>query len=759
MEGREETPGGLGAAAIDLLHGEGVEVSLAPGEFAAREGMEGSAFFVILEGEADVVREAEGSSALPLARLGPGATFGELALLGEGRISASVVAASPLRLLEIPRERFHSALAACEPLRIHLLSRLARDLRRTSDGAVGLHRRAELLRALLTPGGESEPVVTDSAAMKRVVAEAARLARSTGPVLVTGAPGTGRSFAARLLHDRWGQGTPFLAVDARRLVPGDIERLFTGPAPVADAGTVVIRHVDGLAEADQRSLARLLSQAPPRPLRFVATSSMELEPLVASGKISPVLAETFGGRRLRLPTLRERKLDLLPLANLFLERAAGERRGRRLSIGAERELAARSFSQRNVTKLRETMELASLLAQGDEIRADELFTGSRDDPAPFLLDVTDRPGVKSLVTGRTFDVVRWVNLAFFVGVTALFLFAPRSAPGRSLNAVTWGLWEPALIASFLLVGRFWCTFCPLSALARLAQRAAGLGWTLPEVLSGRGVSLAAAGFVAIVWAERAYRMPEEPVAAGLFFTVLGVLAVGTAVVFDREVFCRRLCPLGTLGAACSLPAPFQLRSTPSVCGSLCRTHDCFRGNATEAGCPVSHHPLSVAEGYACKACFRCVKSCPHGSVRFGFRWPLEGVWRLGGSAGELVPFATTFFAISVALFAASRLELDGGVPWALLAIGALVLGLTAGWLLQRFSGEREGARLGQLVFSLLVLGWALMLSSEIANWPGAASLRIEPVGIPLLGLVQGAIVAFGLLLTAICLVRVHLAIE
>jgi polyferredoxin len=454
-----------------------------------------------------------------------------------------------------------------------------------------------------------------------------------------------------------------------------------------------------------------------------------------------------------MPTLRERKLDLVPLAALFLERASGDRPGRRLSAAAERELAARSFSRKNAAELRKAMELASILAQGEEIRADELFTGPKDEPAPFLLDVTDRPGVKGLVTGRVLGAVRWMSAAFFIGVTALFLFAPRTTASRALNAVTWGLWEPALIASFLLVGRFWCTFCPLSAMARLAQRAAGRGWAFPEFLSGRGVSvsLASAGFVSIVWAERAFRMPEEPAAAGVFFVVLGLLAVGVALLYDREVFCRRLCPLGTLGAACSLPAPFQLRSTPSVCGSLCRTHDCFRGNASEAGCPVAHHPLYLAEGYACKACFQCVKSCPHGSVRFGFRWPLEGVWRLGGEAGELIPFAATLFTTAVALFAAHHLRIEGA-GWAALSLSALALGLGAGRWLARPSGDGEGtARTGRLTFSLLVLGWALLLSSEVANWPGAAALRIEPVGIPVLGLVQGAIVLFGLLLTAICL--------
>ena len=751
MEGRDENRSGLAAADIELLRGEGEELSLAAGEVAVTEGDPGNAFFVVLEGEATVVRFADGASSLPLARLGPGATFGEMALLAQGRVSASVLAATPLRLVRIPKERFDAALAASGPLRGHLLSRLALDLRRTSDGAVDLHRRAELFRTLLSPGGVAEPAVAESSAMRRAVAELERLGASTRPVLVTGPPGVGRSFAARLLHERWGSGTPFLSVDAARLAPGDIARLFIGPSPVVEDGTVVLRHVDALPPGDQLVLAGVLARSC---LRFVATTTAELEPLLATGRLEPLLASRFGGRRLRMPGLRERKLDIVPLARFFLDRAAGERQGRRLTEGAERAVVTRSFSHRNVSELRETMELASLLAQGDEIRPDELFFGPKDEAAPFLLDTTDKPGVKSLVTGRSFDIVRLVGVAAFLGLTGLLLLAPTTRSARVLNAVTWGLWEPLLIASFLLAGRFWCTFCPMSALARLAQKAAGLGLRPPEALARWGVPLAAAGFVLIVWAERSFHMAVEPVAAGTFFAVLGGLAVLFALLFEREVFCRRLCPLGALGAACSLPAPFQLRSTPNVCAALCRTHDCFRGGDQGPGCPVFHHPLYVAEGHACKACFQCVRSCPHGSVRFGLRWPLEGVWRLGGGAGELIPFATTVFATAVALFVAARLGVEEGARWDLLALVALVVGLGAGSVLRWVAREGEGAaRLGRLTFALLVLGWALMLSCEIGNRPEAGLLRIEPVGIPILGLLQGAILVFGTAMTAVAVFR------
>ena len=79
------------------------------------------------------------------------------------------------------------------------------------------------------------------------------------------------------------------------------------------------------------------------------------------------------------------------------------------------------------------------------------------------------------------------------------------------------------------------------------------------------------------------------------------------------------------------------------------------------------------------------------------------------------------------------------------------MGLGGGRLLQGAAAHPErGGQTAAATFTLLVLGWALMLSCEAGNWPGAAALRLEPAGIPLLPLVQGAILLAGLALTAIC---------
>jgi CRP-like cAMP-binding protein len=64
------------------------------GKVLNAEGDAGSRFFVIVEGEADVLRNG-----VLVRRLGPGDHFGEIAILSEGRRTATVVAATPMRVL------------------------------------------------------------------------------------------------------------------------------------------------------------------------------------------------------------------------------------------------------------------------------------------------------------------------------------------------------------------------------------------------------------------------------------------------------------------------------------------------------------------------------------------------------------------------------------------------------------------------------------------------------------------------------------
>jgi cAMP-dependent protein kinase regulator len=112
-------------------------VRLPEGSILFREGDAGDAFFVVLDGTADVRR---GKADRRVNSLGPGAYFGELALLDAAPRSATIVAASDLELAVLGARIFRTLLRELPTISERLLAALAgelRDARRDQDVAPG----------------------------------------------------------------------------------------------------------------------------------------------------------------------------------------------------------------------------------------------------------------------------------------------------------------------------------------------------------------------------------------------------------------------------------------------------------------------------------------------------------------------------------------------------------------------------------------------------------------------------------------------
>ena len=88
--------GDLEGADLEAVAAAATEVEAAAGERVVSEGDFGHALYAIESGTADV--SANGA---PVASLGPGDVFGEIAVLASGRRTASVVATSPMRLIAL----------------------------------------------------------------------------------------------------------------------------------------------------------------------------------------------------------------------------------------------------------------------------------------------------------------------------------------------------------------------------------------------------------------------------------------------------------------------------------------------------------------------------------------------------------------------------------------------------------------------------------------------------------------------------------
>lgn len=133
---------GLGQPVIDHLVGIGEARTVGAGETVIREGEDGDALFVILEGRVRTEKSTPYGDAYTVRRLEKGSFFGELSLLDRERRSATVVAESGCELLVVSRERFlaFGDRYPAEGLLVtrRLAERLASRLRRANDDVVTL---------------------------------------------------------------------------------------------------------------------------------------------------------------------------------------------------------------------------------------------------------------------------------------------------------------------------------------------------------------------------------------------------------------------------------------------------------------------------------------------------------------------------------------------------------------------------------------------------------------------------------------------
>lgn len=790
----------LDDASIKYLRTGGEEAAYSKGEVLVRRNEPARAFFVVLSGDVEILLATEDGGRMPLARLGEGESFGEMSILTKEPVSADVVAVGEVRVLEYPAAKFHDALAESTSLRNHILARLCDNLRETSTKAWGFFQRAEALRALLRIEGKTGEIVAESPAMQKARDRINELAKTMGPVLVHGESGTGRLFAARKIHEAGpAKAQPLVVADCIRLDREEAARFLFGSAgdrkfdkkkpgrhslaafgalDLADKGTLVIRHIDTLDAESQKILSHYLDavvahggEISPQ-VRIIATTREDLGALSAENGFDPGLAAKLRRESIEMPQLKNRKRDILPLAELFLSERDRQFADHEhfFSKSAVHALLSARYRHRNAAELREAVESAALFAVGEEIGSEHVFTGPKADTALLEYNLSSSAFIRVLMNKRVLWTLQAGTFIFLMGVAAICLTAGDTLAGRIANGLIWGVWWPLLIIMSPTIGRLWCTVCPVSAGGRVLRRIKSLFMPPSQWIKGYGPWLAVALFVVIIWSEHVFDMPGKPF--GTAFLLFGlVLAAGISGFFyERETWCRYLCPLGGLAASYSVPAAVRVHADPGVCSSQCKTHECFKGSENEAGCPVFHHPVYAKDGHMCKLCFTCLKSCPHGSVKPYFRLPLQGVWGQNDLGGTLVPFALVVFMLTVVMLASRVPHWHvTAVPFTGMVLAAVVAGaafhFVLPWLLSKERPPDIEAA-SRVAFGMLVLSWGPLLAFHLENIPGISSLvlRARPGSIwryvhmeevSLLTLLQLSSIALAAVLAGFTLLKVY----
>jgi DNA-binding NtrC family response regulator len=284
-------------------------------------------------------------------------------------------------------------------------------------------RRLEDENAILR-AADGTNLVASSRPMQEVVRLARQVARSDASVLITGEPGTGKSLLAKLIHD-WSDraSRSFIAVNAGGLPEtvfesemfGHVKGAFTdakadrtGRFVLADGGTLFLDEIGNVPPAQQSRLLRALetgefervgsSRTQRADVRVVSATNADLPAMIRDGRFREDLLFRINTVEIRLPPLRERREEILELANAQLGRKATQY-GRAVKGFDPLALSAlQNYAwPGNVRELNSVVERSLLLAGGEEIGAADLRLSAAKSGPPSLEEMSLEDAERALI--------------------------------------------------------------------------------------------------------------------------------------------------------------------------------------------------------------------------------------------------------------------------------------------------------------------------------------------------------------------------
>jgi DNA-binding NtrC family response regulator len=286
---------------------------------------------------------------------------------------------------------------------------------------------ADLIAAVLQAVTEdNKTMIANDPAMQKIVKMADRVAKSDATILITGESGTGKEVMSQYIHNQSKRNEEnFIAVNCAAIPENLLESelfghekgAFTGATArrigkfeEAAGGTLLLDEISEMHPLLQAKLLRALqekeitrvgSNNPVKvDVRIVATSNRNLEASVQKGEFREDLYFRLNVVNLRLPSLRERPADIIPLAQFFADKYAEENGVDKKKFSSAAAQAITSNPWRgNIRELENAMHRAILISIEDEIELEAIQTDSgfspQSTPTATPVNSPDPAGVSS----------------------------------------------------------------------------------------------------------------------------------------------------------------------------------------------------------------------------------------------------------------------------------------------------------------------------------------------------------------------------
>ncbi|MFH0810095.1 MAG: sigma 54-interacting transcriptional regulator [Pseudomonadota bacterium] len=295
----------------------------------------------------------------------------------------------------------------------------------------------------MTDGGRTL-ILGQSKAIREICKLIGSIAKTKATVLIQGESGTGKEVVARAIHENSHRaGKPFVKVNCGALAESLLESEFfgyrrgsftgatedrKGRFEAANGGTLLLDEIGNLSLAGQGKLLRVLQEMEFEPVgsteskkvdvRVLASTNEDLEKAVAMGTFRDSLYYRLNVVSVLLPPLRERKEDVVVLANHFLKNFCERIDRAPMDISSEAmALLIRHDWPGNVRELKNIIEYAVMMEKMDRVRAENLPRALSGEVGPAGsadagLSLRERlRGIERQIIVETLDNCGWVVAA------------------------------------------------------------------------------------------------------------------------------------------------------------------------------------------------------------------------------------------------------------------------------------------------------------------------------------------------------------
>jgi PAS domain S-box-containing protein len=260
-----------------------------------------------------------------------------------------------------------------------------------------LERERDYLREEVNVAMNFGRIIGRSPSLKHMLSQVEAVARTPANVLVLGESGVGKELVARAIHARSGRANaPLVKVNCASIPKelfeseffGHIKGAFTGAHrdrigrfQLADGGSIFLDEIGEIPFELQGKLLRVLQESEFEPVgdditrtvdvRVIAATNRDLEQLVVDGQFREDLFYRLSVFPIEVPPLRQRREDILQLAQHFLEHTCIEFGRKPLKLTRNQADIIRSYDwPGNVRELKNVIERAVILSKGSNLRLD-----------------------------------------------------------------------------------------------------------------------------------------------------------------------------------------------------------------------------------------------------------------------------------------------------------------------------------------------------------------------------------------------------